>query len=463
MPGYVIRPLLEAGEFSGGQGADPPQRRLRLGQVMLTAMVSKKVLGSSAFPIADQALVSAANFLTMIIVARALGLDGFGIFSLAWLVVLFFASIQYALISAPMMSIAPKQDAVFESAYFGALFLQQTVMAAATFLMAWIGVAATSALAPQWEIANLALPLAFAAAGYQVQDFLRRYFFVLGRARAAVGIDTISYGGQVALIAWLFTTGGLSLEIALWAIAATSVASAVVGAFLVEPLTWRRRAIVDISVRHWRFARWLVAVAVLQLSSGYLFIFATGAMLGPAAVGALRAAQNLMGAVHVITKGLENIVPTTASRRYHHQGVAGLLSYVRNVALAGGVATALIAIMIGAFPEFWLGLVFGEEYVGFEGLVRWFAVIIVLDFFQVPLQGGLRALERTMPIFMAAATSTVVALVSAYPLILAFGATGSAMGILIVFIVSNAVLVLGLARRRHGVAVGRPVEASAEI
>ncbi len=430
---------------------------------MLIAIALKKVLGSSALPIADQGLVSAANFLTMVIMARALELGGFGIFSLAWLVVLFFASIQYALVGAPMMSIGPKQDAADEPAYYGALFFQQTFMAGATFLIVWVGVATGAALAPQWEIADLAVPLAFAAAAYQVQDFLRRYFFVLGRARAAVGIDFISYGGQVALIAWMFTTGNLSLSDVLWVMAATSAASAVIGGFLVEPLVWHRRSIIDTSLRHWRVARWLAAEAVLQFSSSYLFIFAAGALLGPAAVGALRAAQNLMGAVHVITMGLENIVPAMASRRYHRQGVAGLLNYVQNVALTGGTVALVIAIMIGSFPAFWLGLVFGDEFVGFEGLVRWFAVIFVLDFFQVPLQAALRAVEDTVPIFLASVFSTFVAIAIAYPLIRAFGTTGAAMGILIVLLATNSVLVFGLARRTRGLAIGQRLKASSEL
>ena len=418
------------------------------------ALLLKSPLGVT-FPLGDQAMVSAANFLTVIMLARALGLGGFGVFSLAWLVALLLASVQFALIISPMMSIGPKQDAADGPAYYGTLFLQQAVVAGATFLIVWIGVATTAGLAPQWGIADLTVPLASAAAAYQVQDFLRRYYFVLGRARTAVGIDSISYGGKVALIGWLFMTGGLSPATALWAIAATSAASAVVGSFFVGPLVWQRRLIVDISLRHWRFARWLVADAVLRLSSGYVFIFTTAVLLGPASVGALRAAQGLMGVVNVITMGLENVVPTMASRHYHADGIHALLNYVKRVAFVGGAATTVVVTAIAVAPQFWMGLTFGDSYLAIGDLILWFTPIYILRYLGTPLRAALRAIESTAPILAGTVTASVLSAALAYPLVDIFGITGAVAGMLIGLIASHAVMTLGLVQGVRRVAAVR--------
>ncbi len=406
-------------------------------------------------PLGDQAMVSAANFLTMVMLARVLGPAGLGAFSLAWLVVLLFASVQFALIISPMMSIGPKQDAIDENAYYGVLFLQQAVVAAATFLLVWIGAATTAALAPQWGIADIAVPISFAAAAYQTQDFLRRYFFVLGRARVAAGIDFICYGGQVAAIAWLFTTRGLSPATALWAIAATSAASIVVGSFFVGALVWRRRSIVDVTLRHWRFARWLVANALLGFSSNHIFFIATGALLGPAAVGALRAAQGLLGVVHVITMGLENVVPAMASRRYHVDGIHALLNYIKRVAFVGGAATTVVVAVIAVAPQFWMGLTFGESYLAVGDLIRWLAPIFILKYLGTPLRAALRAIESTAPILAGTVVASVLSAVLAYPLVDMFGITGAAAGMLIGLIASHAVLTLGLVQGARQVAAAR--------
>lgn len=62
--------------------------------------------------LADQATVSGANFITGILLARYLGLEEFGRFTLAWMVVLFVNSLQNAVVVAPMMNIGPQQSPV---------------------------------------------------------------------------------------------------------------------------------------------------------------------------------------------------------------------------------------------------------------------------------------------------------------------------------------------------------------
>ncbi len=59
--------------------------------------------------LADQTMVSGVNFLTGILLARYLGVEEFGRFTLAWMAVLFVNGIQHAAINSPMMSIGPKQ------------------------------------------------------------------------------------------------------------------------------------------------------------------------------------------------------------------------------------------------------------------------------------------------------------------------------------------------------------------
>ena len=82
----------------------------------------------------DQAMVSGVNFLTGIILVRYLGLEEFGRFTLAWLIVLFFNSIQFAAVISPMMSIGPKQADIEFPQYYGAVFLQQLFWSTACFI-----------------------------------------------------------------------------------------------------------------------------------------------------------------------------------------------------------------------------------------------------------------------------------------------------------------------------------------
>ena len=53
----------------------------------------------------DQAVVSGFSFLSSVVLARFLGVDGFGIYSVAWLGVLIASSINQPLIIAPMQTL----------------------------------------------------------------------------------------------------------------------------------------------------------------------------------------------------------------------------------------------------------------------------------------------------------------------------------------------------------------------
>jgi len=149
--------------------------------------------------LADQAMVSGVNFLTGILLARYLGLAEYGRFTLVWMAVLFFNSLQQAAILSPMMSIGPKRDKNQEARYYGAVFLQQVIWTGASAAFMFAGARGCRILRPDWDVQGLAFPLVAALVAYQFQDFLRRYFFVRNRASVAFLNDCISYLGQLLL------------------------------------------------------------------------------------------------------------------------------------------------------------------------------------------------------------------------------------------------------------------------
>src|SRR5271154_3962226 len=95
----------------------------------------RRLAGSETWALADQSVVSATNFLTSVMLARFMGLREFGIFALAWMVVLFANSIQNALIVAPMMSVGPQQEDKDKPRYFGAVFFHALLLSLSCFLL----------------------------------------------------------------------------------------------------------------------------------------------------------------------------------------------------------------------------------------------------------------------------------------------------------------------------------------
>ena len=397
--------------------------------------------------LADQAMLSGVNFLTGVLLARYLGIEEFGRFALIWIIIESVLSIQHALLISPMMSIGPKRPVNELSSYYCAVVTQQILFSATVFGAILVGTHFVSVLVPQWELKGFALPLACVALAAQWQEFLRRYFFTRNRQAVAFVNDAVRYISQLVLLLALFrySAGSATSKMVFWVIAGTAVLS-LYGVFLLEKIKWDTAYVKDVVVRHWKFSKWLLASVLMRFTTSNLGVIFTGALLGTAAVGALRAARGLMGISHVLFLGLENFVPVRTAQWYHSTGREALFRYLKRVSFFGGMVTTVLAFVAAIAPEFWLRVVFGDQYVEYDFVLQWYAVIYLVNFFAVPLSAGLRAMERTSYIFRVEVWLAVATLFFAYPLIKFFGLPGLLTGSLLMSFVTVSILVRGLVK-----------------
>jgi O-antigen/teichoic acid export membrane protein len=397
--------------------------------------------------LADQAMVSGVNFLTGILFARYLGLEEYGRFTLAWMAILFCNSFQQAGIIAPMMSIGPKQAPEDEPTYYGAVFVQQLIWSLGCFFLLWAGVWISGFVKPDWHIQNLALPLAITLLAWQLQDFLRRYFFVRGQGGMAFLNDAVSYLGQISLLIILFRLTDLNTVRVLWLIAGTSSLAVLVGVFKLGALSLSQRMVTKVTRKHWKFSKWMLASALMQWFSGNFYFVAAGAILGPVAVGGIKAAQNIIGVTHILFQAMENFAPAEASKAFTRGCVKSLVSYLHRLTLLGISATGSITLIAWCFPAFLLTLLYGPEFVEYAVVLRWFCILYLFTFLLMPLSVGLRAIEKTRPLFTSLFYVGILSLVSAYPLVKWFGSHGVMLGLLLTKI--GMVIVLFVALRFH--------------
>jgi O-antigen/teichoic acid export membrane protein len=407
--------------------------------------------GRETWALADQSVVSATNFLTNVILARFMGLREFGVFALAWMSVLFVNGIQYALVISPMMSVGPKQEKDARPAYYGAVLFQELVLVSASFVLVFAGLRLVGNHIRHTDVGYLALPLAVSAFAYQMQDFVRRYFFVTVQSRRALLDDILSYLTQLPILFVLHFAGRLNSVSALWAMAGTSLLGFIVGWFWIEPVSFHWPRIKSVSSQHWKIARWLTPSAILQWTSGNLFVLAAPVYYGATAAGVLKASQNLMGATHVWFQGLDNVVPAEAARRLHEGGVRRMLAYVRSVLFKWGGLTLAFALVMGAAPGFWLRLVYGPQMAQYGYVLRLYALLYVLIYVGAPLRAGLLALEFTAPVFWSYLAMTVFSISLAIPMARWLKLNGVMIGLLGTQVIFQGIVATALVVRSRRV------------
>jgi O-antigen/teichoic acid export membrane protein len=386
--------------------------------------------GRELAALGDQALVSGANFITNVILARSLGVTEYGVFALAWMTVLFVNSLQWALVVSPMMSVGPKQATSERPAYFGAVLAQEIAFAVLSALLVMAGVMLSTRFFPRWNVGGLTLPLGFVVLSYLLQDFLRRYFFSVRQSMWALITDAASYLTQLPILLLLAKQSRLTSAKALWIIGLTSVFGFVVGGFKFERITMIRSSLRDVSLRHWRISRWLLPSAFMQWSAGNLFAVAAPLYYGAAAAGVLRSAQNIVGVAHIWFLGLDNVVPAEAARRMHTEGLDSSFRYIRSILVRWGLVTLAFVICIGVRPDFWLKLVYGSKYASYGYILQLYALLYLMAFFSGPLRAGLQALEYTRPVFWSYLAMTIFSILLAGPSTRLLGLRGAMLGMI---------------------------------
>ena len=403
--------------------------------------------GREIWALIDQALVSGANFITNVLLARALGLSGFGVYALCWMIVLLMSNLLSAFLVSPMMSIGPKQSAEYRPVYNGAIWMLAVSFASGSALCVFAGVLAFSRLQPQTNIRSVALPLAIATAAYQMQDFTRRYFFSQSKNRMALLCDALSYLTQLPILWYLAYLQSLSVSRTYWIIGLTSLFGMLISSFGIRALRFTPAAIPGVLRRNSKLVRWLVPSAALQWTSLNLVMIFAPVYYGAAAAGALRACQNLVAVAHIWFLGLENVLPPQAAEQLHARGVNSMTNYLRKATWRWGLITVLFMGALSIAPDFWLRLLYGGRYSDFGYVLRLYGVLYVLIFLGGPLRAGLQALEHTAPLLWSYAAMTTFAAVTAAPLAKHFGLAGVMLGLIATQIIFQAILLSALVGR----------------
>lgn len=381
--------------------------------------------------LADQSFVSASNFLLGIILARFLGIEAFGIFTLLWMILLFVQSLQMAIIISPMMSIGPILDKADQKKYYQAVTTHQIIFSlVSSFCVYWFLIL-SNIFYPSWLLINYALPLSVTVFLSQNQDFIRRVFFIEERPLTALFCDLLAYGLRLIILVYLFKYNALEITNALWTISFALFISILLGLKIIYKPSINPRKIIDAHKRNWHTSRWLLASALLQWTSGNYFIITAGIILGPISVGILRAAGNVIGITNIIFLGLENIIPSTASKTFRESGISSLYVYLVKVLIYGGLFMIGVVSFLSIFSESLISILYGNEYSSSGYILIWYCLITLVQFINFPLVIGLRSLEHTKPMFFSYIVTTMFSVLCANIIVSELNLHGVMLGLLI--------------------------------
>lgn len=379
---------------------------------------------------ADQLVVSGFSFISSVIMARFLGVQGFGIYSIAWLGVLIASSINQPLIISPMLTLSARKNRDEKSKYLQALIFKQLLFATALSVLAFITVLVMSYILHDWKVKSIIVAFPLAVFTFLLQDFFRRYFFVVNKPQMAILIDIIAYGGVLISAFLIHFIHDMDAQFILLLTALFFLYASLTALISLKELRFKIHEIKSVVLEHWDFSKWLTATAILQWFSGNLFIIAAGAILGPRAVGATRMAQNVVGITHVLFLAMENIIPSRASLAQRNGGNQMLFKYLMKFTLHMGAITFTLLGLITIFSHQIINCFYGADYLEYQNILIGFCLLYVIVFLGYPLRYAIRTMENTRLIFISFIISAVFSVLVAYPVIKAYGLYGVVGGLM---------------------------------
>jgi glycosyltransferase involved in cell wall biosynthesis len=269
---------------------------------------SRQLAGRMSWGLADQALSSLTNFAVAIVVARSLGIEELGAFSIAFATYLIAINASRGLATDPLVvRYSGAELPSWRRAVGGATGTATAVGAAVGAGCAIAGLVLAGPAGPTLLALGVTLP------GLLLQDCWRFAFFSAGRGRQAFANDLVWALSLIPLLAAVAArpTLGVSWFVLAWGGAAT--VAAVVGGLqarlvprVSEVRRWLRRHR-DLAPRY--------LAENLSVSGAYqLRAYGLGAIAGLAAVGALRGAELLLGPFNVVMMGIGLMAVTEAVR-----------------------------------------------------------------------------------------------------------------------------------------------------
>ncbi|MCI5055472.1 MAG: lipopolysaccharide biosynthesis protein [Flavobacteriales bacterium] len=367
----------------------------------------------------DQGLISGVSFLLTIILARLLGVEGFGVFSFIYLVLLFMSSIHQALIIKPMMTSFDEQgeDYELELKFMNSIVVSVLAIVSVIFLLL------TSQLSDDYNLSVIDC----LSAGAFIFSFLQFDF----TRKLSYTKDQINLALPKSLLFVLMLPLTLGLSYLFLEPNITNVLCSIAVAYLLKAGIKLRKLSVATKVfsHHWQEGKWLLATSILQWTSGNYYLVMAAGVLGPAALGVFRIVQSLVGLLNVLMLILENVLPRQLSK------VENSFSFLELTQLVWGkikgpfllLSGAVFVLSIGA--ETLMNVVYGENYDQSNTLILPLALMYFLVFAGTVFAIISRVIKTTKYTFLIYILNTVLALVLARPLVNSFGLLGVIIGL----------------------------------
>ena len=394
----------------------------------LVALFSGKGAREGYLASLDQGVISAANFLATVILARNVDPTELGVYGVGFISLHLVRSFQEGFVIQPLNVYGASMDETTFKRYATSSSIIQVLLAILSALIVAVSGWVLTVLGN--DTAGPALfSLWLAFLWWQLQEYVRRMLYTRGAVFTAVINTVVANTVRLVLMILWATQSKLSGIAGLYAIAWGALVALIPGIwstqaywtkdFLSIKVTWQR---------NWGFGRWVLGGTLANWVAVEFYPVLTAGLISFAAAGAYRALQNLVAPIHLLLRATDTFLTPRAANIYEKNGQRALSRTLRLIYLAAGIPILAILIVAMTFPKQLLHLVYGDTYLAYSDGVVLMALFYALWFAYWPLQTIFKAARLSRPIFVANLVAILLMFTVGIWMILRWGVYGTIAG-----------------------------------
>lgn len=382
---------------------------------------------------ADQALIAGSNFIMNVTLARTLGPEAYGGYTIVFIVFLFCVQIQSGLILEPMSVYASQINASERPRYLaGVVWLHLLLCAilSCLLILGSIGLRVTSVpnSIPQ-ALLGLSIALPCVLTFWTVRN---KMYVECSPAVAATA--SVLYSAVLL--------SGLALSVRIHIISPFSayclMALAALAAFICLtrrmhlPLWPFPTAVAEIARKHWHMGRWLTGSQFAQWAQSSSYPLIAGVFLSVREVGELTALWNFALPINHLVQGAGRLILPRLSEYAASHGSAQMRTPVYRLSGLFFVAAFAYWLVMAILGESVMRAVYGTAYLELVRFLPLAMLGMVFETMIAPVDLALRAMMASSDVFAVLSVAAVLAIA---------GTTGGValFGIIAVFVTTSVV------------------------
>lgn len=275
----------------------------------MSSSPGRQLVGRASWNLADQIMSSGTNLVLTLLIARELTSDGFGAFAVAFTIYSFFIGASRSLIAQPLVvRYTSVGDEAFRQASRAAAGAATVLGSVAGLITAVSGLVIGGALGASLGTIGVLLP------GLLLQDMWRAVFVAEGRPAAAFVNDSIWGIIQFAAVGVFLLTGEDNAPAMIIGWGGAALVAAVVGGYQFQGHPRPRASYTWLKAQK-DLLGYYAAGFFSVMGANQITMLLIAGIGDPADVGALRAAQTVLGPLNLVGYSLSAFALPEISRR----------------------------------------------------------------------------------------------------------------------------------------------------